>query len=153
MPKLAVANVLSLAVFGLAAGIAPATVSAQGLVTTHRISAAVASELVAGAVAACKEQTYNVTAVVLDIDGVRQAMDEWGFVSSKDARRRKSASNSRSRVTRPRSSRPLKSPLPDFPVTRNSRPRTNRSRPGPLEVFCGTERCYGAGGEEMAPSS
>lgn len=74
MPKLAVANVLSLAVFGLAAGIAPATVSAQGLVTTHRISAAVASELVAGAVAACKEQTYNVTAVVLDIDGVRQAM-------------------------------------------------------------------------------
>ena len=56
------------------AGIAPATVSAQGLVTTHRISAAVASELVAGAVAACKEQIYNVTAVVLDIDGVRQAM-------------------------------------------------------------------------------
>ena len=54
--------------------LAPATVSAQGLVTTHRISAAVASELVAGAVAACKEQIYNVTAVVLDIDGVRQAM-------------------------------------------------------------------------------
>jgi uncharacterized protein GlcG (DUF336 family) len=74
MPRSAVANVLSLAVFGLAAGIAPAPVSAQGLVTTHRISAAVASELVAGAVAACKEQTYNVTAVVLDIDGVRQAM-------------------------------------------------------------------------------
>jgi uncharacterized protein GlcG (DUF336 family) len=74
MPRSAVANVLSLAVFGLAAGIAPAPVSAQGLLTTHRISAAVASELVAGAVAACKEQTYNVTAVVLDIDGVRQAM-------------------------------------------------------------------------------
>src|SRR5580700_10580883 len=74
MPKLAVADVLSLAVLGLAAGIAPATVSAQGLVTTHRISAAVASELVAGAVAACKEQTYNVTATLLDIDGVRQAM-------------------------------------------------------------------------------
>ena len=33
-----------------------------------------ASELVAGAVVACKEKTYNVTAVVLDIDGVRQAM-------------------------------------------------------------------------------
>src|SRR5271169_7241673 len=74
MPRSAVANGLSLAVFGLAAGIAPATVSAQGLVTTHRISAAVASELVAGAVAACKEQTYNVTAVVLDIDGVRRAL-------------------------------------------------------------------------------
>ena len=60
--------------FGLAAGIAAVPVSAQGLVTTHRISAAVASELVAGAVAACREKTYNVTAVVLDIDGVRQAM-------------------------------------------------------------------------------
>jgi uncharacterized protein GlcG (DUF336 family) len=61
-------------VFGLAAGIAAAPVSAQGLITTHRISAAVASELVAGAVVACKEKTYNVTAVVLDTDGVRQAM-------------------------------------------------------------------------------
>ena len=34
----------------------------------------VANELVGDAVAACKEKTYNVTAVVLDIDGVRQAM-------------------------------------------------------------------------------
>jgi uncharacterized protein GlcG (DUF336 family) len=33
-----------------------------------------AIHLVGGAVAACKEKTYNVTAVVLDIDGVRQAM-------------------------------------------------------------------------------
>jgi hypothetical protein len=71
MPRSAVANALSLAVFGLAAGIAPAPVWGQGLVTTHRLSAAVASELVAGAVATCKEKTYNVTAVVLDIDGVR----------------------------------------------------------------------------------
>lgn len=74
MPRSAVANALSLAVFGLAAGIATAPVWAQGLVTTHRLSAAVANELVVGAVAACKEKTYNVTAVVLDIDGVRQAM-------------------------------------------------------------------------------
>ena len=74
MPRSAVANALSLAVFGLAAGIATAPVWAQELVTTHRLSAAAANELVAGAVAACKEKTYNVTAVVLDIDGVRQAM-------------------------------------------------------------------------------
>jgi Haem-degrading len=74
MPRSAIPNVLSLAVFGLVAGIAAATVSAQGLVTTHRISAAMASELVTGAVATCKQQTYNVTAVVLDIDGVPQAM-------------------------------------------------------------------------------
>jgi uncharacterized protein GlcG (DUF336 family) len=74
MPRSAVVNVFWLAVFGLAAGIAAAPVSAQGLITTHRISAAVASELVAGAVVACKEKTYNITAVVLDTDGVRQAM-------------------------------------------------------------------------------
>ena len=74
MPGSAVANALSLAVFGLAAAIATAPVWAQGLVTTHRLSAAVANELVSGAVAACKEKTYNVTAVVLDIDGVRQAL-------------------------------------------------------------------------------
>jgi hypothetical protein len=35
MPRSAVANVFLLAVFGLAAGIAAAPVSAQGLVTTH----------------------------------------------------------------------------------------------------------------------
>ena len=74
MPGSAVANALSLAVFGLAAAIATAPVWAQGLVTTHRLSAAVANELVSGAVAACKEKTYNVTAVVLNIDGVRQAL-------------------------------------------------------------------------------
>lgn len=69
-----VANASSLAVFGLVTGIALTPVWGQGLVTTHRLSAAVANELVGGAVAACKEKTYNVTAVVLDIDGVRQAM-------------------------------------------------------------------------------
>jgi hypothetical protein len=45
MPRSAVANALSLAVFGLAAGIATAPVWAQGLVTTHRLSAAAANEL------------------------------------------------------------------------------------------------------------
>jgi hypothetical protein len=70
---------------GLAAGIAAAPVSAQRLVTTHRISAAVASELVAGVVAACKEQTYNVTAVVLDIDGVRRP--PWRSISASPPRR------------------------------------------------------------------
>jgi uncharacterized protein GlcG (DUF336 family) len=51
-----------------------APASAQGLLTSHRISSVAAGELVAGAVAACKEQGYNVTATLLDIDGVRQAM-------------------------------------------------------------------------------
>jgi uncharacterized protein GlcG (DUF336 family) len=48
--------------------------SAQGLLTSHRVSSVVATELVAGAVAACKDQGYNVTATLVDIDGVRQAM-------------------------------------------------------------------------------
>ena len=50
-----------------------APAAAQGLAVTHRITAAVANQLVADAVTACKEQGYNVTAVVLDTDGVRQA--------------------------------------------------------------------------------
>ena len=35
------------------------------MLANHRISSVVASELVAGAVAACKEQGYNVTATLL----------------------------------------------------------------------------------------
>jgi uncharacterized protein GlcG (DUF336 family) len=74
MPGLTVARAFVIAVTGLAAGIPVASASAQGLVTNHRVSSAVAGELVAGAVAACKEQGYNVTATLVDIDGVRQAM-------------------------------------------------------------------------------
>ncbi|MDF2117178.1 heme-binding protein [Roseiarcaceae bacterium H3SJ34-1] len=51
-----------------------ATANAQGLVTTHRIPAALAGEIVAGAVDACAKMGHAVTAVVIDIDGVRQAL-------------------------------------------------------------------------------
>ena len=74
MPRLTVARAFGIAVTGLAAGISVASASAQGLVTNHRVSSEVAGELVTGAVAACKEQGYNVTATLVDIDGVRQAM-------------------------------------------------------------------------------
>jgi uncharacterized protein GlcG (DUF336 family) len=47
---------------------------AQGLLTTHRVSAALANEAVGVAVAACAEKGYAVTAVLVDSDGVRQAM-------------------------------------------------------------------------------
>jgi len=47
---------------------------AQGLLTTHRIAAALANEAVGGAVAACAEKGYSVSAVLVDIDGVRMAM-------------------------------------------------------------------------------
>jgi uncharacterized protein GlcG (DUF336 family) len=74
MPRLTVARAFGIAAVALAAGISRSPASAQGVVTNHRVSSAVAGELVTGAVAACKEQGYNVTATLVDIDGVRQAM-------------------------------------------------------------------------------
>lgn len=47
---------------------------AQNVLTTHRLSAGLAAEAVAEAVAACaKQQDYKVTATVVDLDGVDQA--------------------------------------------------------------------------------
>jgi uncharacterized protein GlcG (DUF336 family) len=69
-----VARAFGVTAMGLAAGISGPVASAQGLVTNHRVSSVLAGELVAGAVAACKDQGYNVTATLVDIDGVRQAM-------------------------------------------------------------------------------
>ena len=51
--------------------IAPA--GAQGLLTTPRISAALANEAVGAAVASCAAQGYSETAVLVDTDGVVQA--------------------------------------------------------------------------------
>jgi uncharacterized protein GlcG (DUF336 family) len=51
--------------------IAPA--GAQGLLTTPRISAALANEAVGAAVASCAAQGYSETAVLVDADGVVQA--------------------------------------------------------------------------------
>src|SRR5215831_9443510 len=48
--------------------------SAQGLIKTSRLSAALAHELVGEAVAACARNGYAVTAIVVSIDGVRQAV-------------------------------------------------------------------------------
>lgn len=48
--------------------------SAQELLVTHRIPAAVAARMVAEAVASCAKQGYAETAVVVDADGVRQAV-------------------------------------------------------------------------------
>jgi uncharacterized protein GlcG (DUF336 family) len=47
---------------------------AQGLVTTHKLSAALANQLVGDSVAACAQKGYQVVAVVVDLDGVRQAV-------------------------------------------------------------------------------
>jgi uncharacterized protein GlcG (DUF336 family) len=58
---------------GLAAD-APAQTAAPGLVTTQKLSAALAHELVGESVAACAQKGYTVTAVVVDLDGVQQAV-------------------------------------------------------------------------------
>ena len=47
---------------------------AQGLVTRKRLSAALAMEAVGEAVASCAKAGYAVTAIVVDIEGVRQAV-------------------------------------------------------------------------------
>src|SRR5580704_2499514 len=47
---------------------------AQGLLPTHRISAEMAAQAVMAAVAKCASQGYAETAVLVDVDGVRQAV-------------------------------------------------------------------------------
>ena len=56
-----------------AAGFA-APASAQGLITEQRLSAALVNEALAAAVASCASNGYKVSAVVLDMDGVRQGV-------------------------------------------------------------------------------
>jgi len=51
-----------------------ASAQAQGLVKTSRLSAALALEAVGEAVAACARDGYAVSAIVVSIDGVRQAV-------------------------------------------------------------------------------
>jgi len=62
----------------LLAGVALASVSgfamAQGLIQTQKLSAALANELVGESVATCAKNGYKVVAVVVDTDGVRQAV-------------------------------------------------------------------------------
>jgi len=53
---------------------ATAGAQAQGLITTHKVSAALANELVGDSVAQCAKNGYKVWAVVVDLDGVRQAL-------------------------------------------------------------------------------
>src|ERR1700755_1332686 len=55
-----------------AASIAP--LRAEGLITTHRLSSQMANEAALEVVASCAKQGYAETAVVVDADGVRQAV-------------------------------------------------------------------------------
>jgi uncharacterized protein GlcG (DUF336 family) len=55
-------------------GIAATGAQAQGLVSIQKLSAPLANELVGESVANCAQKGYTVTAIVVDLDGVRQAM-------------------------------------------------------------------------------
>ena len=59
---------------GLAVCGAAMQAQAQGLVTTQKLSAPLANELVGESVANCAQKGYAVTAVVVDLEGVRQAV-------------------------------------------------------------------------------
>lgn len=63
-----------IAVATLFAGCLAGRALADDLLTTHRLSAALASEAARAAVEACAKQGYAETAVVVDADGVRQAV-------------------------------------------------------------------------------
>src|SRR5215831_10792411 len=65
-------SVLCLCALACLLDAAPA--SAQGLIAEQRLAAALANEAVALAVATCAKNGYAVTAIVVDIDGVRQAV-------------------------------------------------------------------------------
>lgn len=55
-------------------GLGSAGANAQGLLTVQKLSAALANQLVGESVAECAKKNYAVTAVVVDLDGVRQAV-------------------------------------------------------------------------------
>src|SRR5262245_12609872 len=52
----------------------PAGLSAQGVINQGRLSSALANELVGDTVAICAKRGYKVWAVVVNMDGVRQAV-------------------------------------------------------------------------------
>ena len=52
----------------------PSIVVAENLVASHRLSAALAAEAVTEAVAVCAQQGFHVTAIIVDHDGIKQAL-------------------------------------------------------------------------------
>jgi uncharacterized protein GlcG (DUF336 family) len=58
----------------VAAGATTAPASSADVLTTHRLSAALATDIAVAAIAACTKLGYTITASVVDIDGVNQAL-------------------------------------------------------------------------------
>src|SRR6266516_3315410 len=65
---------LRISAVGLALVTSVTATSGQGIITTQKLSAALANELVGESVASCAQKGYKVVAVVVDLDGVRQAV-------------------------------------------------------------------------------
>jgi len=68
-PRISCALVLAL---GILSAAAPA--GAADVLTTHRLSAALATDIAVGAIAACTKMGYPITAAVVDADGVTQVL-------------------------------------------------------------------------------
>jgi uncharacterized protein GlcG (DUF336 family) len=60
--------------FALAGILLAVPARANGLLTTHRLSAELANQAAGEVVATCAKQGYSETAVIVDADGVRQAV-------------------------------------------------------------------------------
>lgn len=69
-----ISTVLKTVLLVFAVGVAATAAQAQGLIQTQKLSAALANELVGESVAQCAQKGYSVVAVVVDLDGVRQAL-------------------------------------------------------------------------------
>lgn len=71
--KISLATRLAIALLlMLVAATSPAR--SDDIITTHRLSAALAAEAVSEAVASCAKQGFRVSAAVVDVDGLTQAM-------------------------------------------------------------------------------
>src|SRR5262249_24116350 len=69
-----VSSVWKYSVVATVVAVAAVGAKAQGLINNPKVSAALANQLVGDSVAACAAKGYKVVAVVVDLDGVRQAM-------------------------------------------------------------------------------
>jgi len=69
-----ISQTVLIATLALAAAAIAGVASSEGLIKTNRLSAALALEAVGEAVSQCAKNGYAVTAIVVDIDGVRQAV-------------------------------------------------------------------------------
>lgn len=68
------ARMVAVGALACAGGLSSWPALADGLLTTHRLSAELASTVASEVVASCAKQGYAETAVVVDADGVRQAV-------------------------------------------------------------------------------